>query len=75
MRVLYRAWLAAARPIGAAVELTALAAVYFLVLTPIGLILRATGRDALLLRRPRGRTSYFSPVDMPTDPARYERLY
>jgi hypothetical protein len=39
-------------PIGLAVAWVALAALYVLLITPLALVLRATGRDPLQLRRP-----------------------
>jgi hypothetical protein len=39
-----------------------LALFFFIVLTPLGLVLRMLGQDPLRLRRPPGATSYWSEV-------------
>jgi hypothetical protein len=49
----------AAFPIGWTVSRVVLGAVFFLVLTPIGVVFRLTGRDALRVRR-TSRTSYWT---------------
>ncbi len=40
----------------------ALALFFFIILTPLGLVLRALGKDPLRLRRPDGAQSYWSEV-------------
>jgi hypothetical protein len=39
-----------------------LALLFFIVVTPLGLVLRMMGKDPLRLRRPRGAESYWSKV-------------
>jgi hypothetical protein len=51
VRPIYTGWMIAAFPIGWTVSRLILGAVFFLVVTPIGLVFRATGRDALFVRR------------------------
>lgn len=51
-----------------------LAVIYYLVVTPIGLALRLTGRDALSLRR-RTAASLWMPVAESTDPERAFRQF
>lgn len=49
-------------PLGAALAVAALALFFFALLTPIALVLRASGRDPLLLRRTSARASYWREV-------------
>jgi hypothetical protein len=67
-------------PIGWTVSLLLLAAIYYLVLTPIGLAQRAVGRDALRLRKdhsarspqsPQSPQSYWVPYEPPENAERY----
>lgn len=73
-RQLYRAWMLAALPIGAAVSWLLLAAAFYGLFTPLALLFRLVGRDALRLRRPRGE-SYWSPLTVPSGPSYLERLF
>ena len=70
----YRLWMGIAWAAGNVVSRVILAAVFYLVVTPIGLVARLTGRDRLGLRA-RGRESYW--VDLPADRAEdhYERQF
>lgn len=74
------AWMAAAYPIGWLLAHLLLAAIYFLLITPIGLILRLARRDPLARRFDRETQSYWTPrADrMPpehTDRERYFRQF
>ena len=71
LRTVYRVWMAAVWPIGAAVSLAALAVVYFGVLMPIGLCLRVAGR---LPERSAGSDTNWRPCG-PDDPRRALRQY
>jgi hypothetical protein len=53
------AWMVAAAPIGWTISHVVLGAVYYLVLTPIGLILRVAGRDPLQRRFDRTAPTYW----------------
>jgi hypothetical protein len=55
-------------------SLILLAAVYYLVLAPIGIVLRLCGHDPLQRRRDRGAT-YWTPCKMEEDPERYFRPF
>jgi hypothetical protein len=57
-----------AMPIGFVVTTVAMAAVYYLVITPIGLVFRLGGRDALGLK-----TRGWTKVAGPDDPGAYYR--
>lgn len=58
-RALLRAWVTATYPLGWLGSYLALGAFFYLVLTPLGLLLRAFGRDALERRFEPGRPSYW----------------
>ena len=70
----YRLWMGVAFVAGNVVSRVILAAVYYLVVTPLGLVMRVTGRDRLALRA-RGRASHW--VDLPRERAgdHYERQF
>jgi hypothetical protein len=61
-------------PIGLVVSMTVLAAMFFLVFTPIGLLMRLAGRDPLGLRA-RGRPSHWLEYDQDDRPARAFRQF
>ena len=58
-------------PIGFVVSHLILAALFFLVLTPIAWVMRALGRDALRLGFARDQASYWLPRQGPPPPSRY----
>ena len=68
----YLAW-----PIGFVVSHVVLAVVYYLVLTPIGLVMRLVGYDAMKRRFDREATSYWvdRPKDAAADAGRYFRQF
>lgn len=68
-RPLHRAWMTLAWGVATAVGTVALALVYFLVITPIGLACRVAGRDLLQWRRTSAR-SLWMPVDPRADDPR-----
>ena len=72
---LYRAWMGLAFVLGWVVGPVAMGALYYLVITPIGLALRATGRDALGRRRKAPGESYWAPLDHRTNVRSYERQF
>jgi hypothetical protein len=59
-------------PIGWVVSHVLLGGIFYLLVTPIGLILRMTGHDPLQLKSPAGSSLWKTPVGK-TDPARYLR--
>ena len=61
LRPVHVAWMAAAFPIGWLLAHLLLAAIYFLLITPIGLILRLARRDPLARRIDREAQSYWTP--------------
>ena len=74
-RPLYLAWSALLLPLRLAVSYLVLAIVHYLVFTPVGLLLRLLGRDALGRRFDSETTSYFVRRRIALDPARYFRQY
>jgi len=76
MRLVFVGMSYAAWPIGFVVSHVILAAVYYLVFTPIGLLMRALGRDPMTRRFDRAAASYW--VRRPqegTEPKRYFRQF
>jgi hypothetical protein len=71
LRLVYLGVLHAVYPIGWAVSSLLLATIYYLVITPMGLALRAVGRDALKLRRDRSARSHWVPYEPPESAERY----
>ena len=70
-RPLFLAWRTALLPVERTVSYLAMGIVYYLVFMPVGLILRAAGRDPLDRRFDRGAGSYFVRRRMASDPAQY----
>jgi hypothetical protein len=62
-------------PIGWVVTQLVLALMFYLVLTPLALVFRWRGRDALQLRRPPGRTSFWITRGPPPDAGKYLKQY
>jgi len=61
LRAIYRAWMWLVYPIGWLVSHLAMAILFYLVVTPIGLGLRCIGRRPLALAFDRSRPSYWEP--------------
>ena len=62
-------------PIGWTVSLLLLALVYYAVFTPIAVVFRLIGRDALVLRRQPDAASYWREHEAPADVRRYFRQF
>jgi len=75
VRPLYVGWLVAAFPIGWTVSNLLLLAIYWLVFTPIGLMMRLTGRDPLTRRFDRQAKTYWFARRPSDDKERYLRQY
>ena len=75
MRLVYLAMAYLAFPIGLVVSFLILAAVYYLVLTPTGLVMRLVGYDPMQRRFDPQARSYWSPRESPRDPGRYFRQF
>ena len=73
VRPIYIAWMAAVTPIGWIVSHALMAAVYFGVVTPIGLLMRLTGRDPMCRRLDRSAATYWTPRPLQAPASRYFR--
>lgn len=74
-RSLYRGWMFAAMPIGWTMSAVLMGFVYFLVVTPLGLIMRLAGKDPMCRRFDRSLPSYWLPHRQEADPKRYFRQF
>ena len=72
---IYLAWIHLAFPIGWVISHVAMALIYYLVFTPIGLIMRLFGRDPMERRFDRGAETYWTPHQPSEDSARYFRQF
>lgn len=68
-------WMVAVFPVGWIVSHAILTVVYFLVLTPVGILLRLTGRDPLARRRRKREETAWTPRRAPEDDSRYFRQF
>ncbi len=64
-------WFFVSSLIGMIVSSSLMAIFYLLVLSPIGLALRAVGRSAVRKTYDRRAATYWVPVERVTDPTRY----
>lgn len=69
-----RVWGDAGAPIGWTISAVLLGMVYFLVITPIGLVMRVLGRDPMQ-RAFHGGESYWTPRTTADDPRRHYRQF
>jgi hypothetical protein len=75
MQPIFIGWMCVAFPIGWVVSHLLLAAVFYLVITPLGLVMRLAGRDKLKLRFDQESKTYWTRR-LPTPPAsRYFRQF
>ena len=74
-RLLYLAWMYAAFPIGWVMSHLVLGIVFYLVFTPIGLILRLAGRDPMGRKSGRDQDSYWIEHDPHNRSERYFRQF
>lgn len=75
IRWIYVGWMLAVFPIGWVVSHVIVAAVFYLVITPIGLLLKLSGRDLLDRRFDPSATSYWKERPAPPDTSRYFRQF
>lgn len=71
---LHRGWMAFARVLGRVNTALFLGVVFFLVLAPLGLAFRLTGRDELARRR-RRRTGWVPYPERNRDPRHFEKMF
>lgn len=72
---LYREWMESVEPIGWSFSCLLFASVYYLVITPIGLTMRAFGHDPLERRFRREADSYWTERPPDPEPDRYFRQF
>ena len=70
-RAIYLGLTFAALPIGLVISVILMAAFYFLILTPVGLVFKIMGRDPLLRRFEPGASTYWCKRRNADDPERY----
>jgi hypothetical protein len=75
VRWLFVASMFLAFPIGWIVSQMMLLLMFYLVVTPVALLLRIRGRDALRRRPARNATSFWQPKETPEDVTSYFRQY
>jgi hypothetical protein len=75
LRIVYLLTSYATFPVGLVVSFVILAVVYYLVLTPIGLVLRLTGYDPLHRRFDRRATTYWTPREQEETLERYFKQF
>ena len=74
LKPVYKVWMAFAVILGYFVSRILLSAIFYLVVTPIGLVMRLLGKD-LLDRKLKDRDSYWHVRDDEYDPKRTEKMY
>ncbi|MBX3462626.1 MAG: hypothetical protein KF830_05615 [Planctomycetes bacterium] len=74
-RALFQLLTLVAAPIGFVLSHVVMAAIYYLVMTPIALVFRSIGRDVIGKRPDRQRTSYWRDRGPERRPAAYFKLY
>lgn len=74
-RPIYVGWVTITFPIGWVLSHAVLGIIYYLVLTPTGLIMRLLGRDPMARRIDPGAPTYWSDAHPPHEPGRYFRQF
>ena len=74
VRPIYTGWMIAAFPIGWTVSRIILGAIFYVVITPIGMIFRLSGRDAMQRKR-RSQATYWTGKPQPGGLADYLRQF
>ena len=75
VRLIYVGWMVLAFPIGWTVSQVILLIMYYGVFTPIGLIFRLIGRDAMQRARRADLESYWTPKPAPADVRSYFKQF
>jgi len=58
-----RIWMAFAEKLGTVMTFLVMFLTFYVIVTPVGILLRLLGKDILSMRLDRGRASYWEPVD------------
>lgn len=74
-RVIYIGWMSAAEPIGWTMTNVIMAIVYYLVLTPIALLMQLVGHDPMQRKLDPSATTYWIKRDPPSDMKRYFKQF
>ena len=75
VRWLFVGWMVLAFPIGWLISQVMLLAIFFLVLTPAGILFRLKGRDLLARKPSPGRSTFWTDKSMPKDVRSYFRQF
>ena len=77
LKPVYWVWMSVGIALGFVISHILLTVFFFLVITPIGLVARAFGKDFLRLKLDREAKTYWLPVERktPKSPAEYERQF
>jgi hypothetical protein len=75
IRWVYTAWMVAAFPLGWTVSRLMLAAVFYVIFTPVALLFKSIGRDCLRLRRGSNLPTYWTPKPAALHTHDYFRQY
>ncbi len=75
MRAVFVGWMVAVFPLGWLVSHLLLAAIYYLIITPIGMLMRFCGYDPMQRRLDRQAATYWQPRQKDDDPQRYFKQY
>lgn len=75
LRPIYVGWVVAAYPIGWVISHLVIGVIFFLVVTPTGIVMRLLGRDPLHRQLEPERDSYWEPRSESDDPNRYFRQF
>jgi hypothetical protein len=75
LRPMYVTWTAVALPVGWTVSHLLMAALFYLVIAPIGLMMRALGRDPLQRKFDRSASTYWRCREVRRDSSRYFRQF
>lgn len=75
VRPVYVVWMLAAFPIGWVLSHVMMAVIYYLVVTPVGLIMRTFGRDPMQRGFDRNATTYWIARPKTPESSRYFRQY
>jgi len=71
----YLVWMAVTYALGRVVSPVIIAVIFYLVVTPIGLLNRMFGKDRLRLKKPKGVSSYFVDHTEPIDKESFRRQF
>ena len=75
LRPIEKVWMKFAEIMGAIMTRVILSVAFYLMITPLGLVLRLMGKDLLHLRFEEGRESYWMPVEADGPATRPDKPY